>query len=201
MAVHEIADWLTVIGGTAMNRDAIRMGFSGPEPSSIETIAVQLNTAITVVFCSTDENHQQLSDLAAEPDKYVIGIIPDLDVASFNRVLRHGAAGVVWEDTPVAHLADVARAALHHDILLPAELVRMITNGEIDPAPAITDLDPATAEILNALAEGKSMRTIAVTLSYSERTIQRRITNLCLALGALTPAQAVHLAHKQGLLK
>lgn len=201
MAVVEVSAWLTVVGGTAMNRDAIQMGFVGSESSSIESIATELEAVVTVVFCNSQENQQLLTDLASEQDQYVIAIVPDLDVASFNRVLRHGASGVVWEDTPVAHLADVTRAALHHDILLPAELVRMLTNGEIDPSPSVSDLDPATAEILNALAGGMSMRDIAFRLSYSERTIQRRITNLCLSLGALTPAQAVHLAHKQGLLK
>jgi len=178
------------------------MGFSGESESTVQTLATSLEACVTVVFCDNDENHRQLAEIAADADQYVIGVVPDLDVAAFHRVLRHGASGVVWEDTPVAHLADVARAALHHDILLPAELVRMLTAGDLDHEPIeMADLDTATSDILVGLAEGLTMREIASKLAYSERTIQRRITNLCLTLGAVTPAQAVHLAHRRGLLR
>jgi DNA-binding NarL/FixJ family response regulator len=79
--------------------------------------------------------------------------------------------------------------------------VRTIPSGDLEQDRTVSDLDPATHAILHALAEGLSQREIARALSYSERTIQRRTTNLCLALGALTPAQAVHFAHRRGMLR
>lgn len=200
MADRRVGDWLVIVEGKALQSDAIEMGFSGEAPSTVQSLAESLGARITVVFCNSEAGHDRLASIAAESSEYVIGVVPDLDLAAFHRVLRRGASGVVWEDTPVSHLADVARAALHHDILLPARLVRMMVTAESEQPLQKSDLDNATSEILSALAEGQTMKEIAASLAYSERTIQRRIANLCLTLGATTPAQAVHLAHRKGLL-
>jgi hypothetical protein len=122
MGDHSVGDWLKLVGGAAPYREAIIHGFShhhGDHDNSVESLASTLEAKITIVFCNSEENFGILAAATAAQDAYVIGIVPDLDLRAYHRVLHQGAAGVVWEDTPVGHLADVTRAALNHDILLP----------------------------------------------------------------------------------
>lgn len=191
---YEIESWLTVVGGIAMYRDAIAYAFQASKPS-VGEFASALGAHVTIVFIESSS----IDSIDAQPGHHVIAVVPDLDTTTFRRALDQGAAGVIWADSPVSHLVEVTRAALNHDMLLPSQIVRTILSGDL-PRPQTIQTDPATTAILTLLAEGETPRQIANTVNFSERTIQRRLTNLCIALGAKTTEQAVHLAHKNGLL-
>lgn len=192
-------DWLTFVGGSELVRDAIRHKFAGSEVGSVESLAHEANASLTVVFCDDEIDFDGLANLTSDAGRYVIAVSSDVDIALFNQLLGHGVTGVTTERASVHQLVDVARAALRGDVLLPAVVVRSMLSGESRPAGP-SDLGPVTTAVLNELAAGKSIKEIADALNYSERTVQRRIRNLCVILGAITPTQAVHLAHQRGIL-
>ena len=74
-------------------------------------------------------------------------------------------------------------------------------------APATVDytewspeLDEADVQLLALLADGLVLEAIARRLSFSERTIRRRIRSLCDRIGVDTPVQAVVWAVRIGVL-
>jgi len=67
---------------------------------------------------------------------------------------------------------------------------------EAGPAP----LSHQDLEILRLLADGALTGAVARKLRTSERTVRRRIRNICDQLGVTTPVQAIVWAAHRGLL-
>ena len=61
-------------------------------------------------------------------------------------------------------------------------------------------LSQREAEVLALIADGYEMRAIAVQLNVSQSAANCYRRRLYLKLGAHTAGQAVHLAHRHGLL-
>jgi DNA-binding CsgD family transcriptional regulator len=61
-------------------------------------------------------------------------------------------------------------------------------------------LDPRFRPLLRMLADGYSTREIAESMSYSERTIKKLVTELQTQLGARSRAQTVAVAIRRGLI-
>jgi predicted transcriptional regulator len=72
--------------------------------------------------------------------------------------------------------------------------------GAEPAAPGRSAPDEQTRSLLTMLAAGLTDRAIARSLEWSDRTTQRRIQRLMLALGAATRFQACHLAMQRGWL-
>lgn len=196
---HTEADWLDFIGGTTLMRDTVRSWCSGDEDDSIEALSRAVGARLLIVFYDVTADWEVLARMTSDPDRCAIAVAPVADAALFNRLLGHGFVGVTTEHDSSNHLIDVARAALNGDTLLPFGVLRTLLSDNVRPARS-ADLGPLTAAVLNELANGQSVKAIASKLSYSERTVRRRIRSICLMLGAETPIQAVHLAHIQGIL-
>ena len=63
------------------------------------------------------------------------------------------------------------------------------------PKPTARQLD-----VLRELAAGWTVKEIGARLYLSQSGVSMRLANAARALGARTPAQAVHIATRQGLL-
>jgi len=193
------------VGLSAPYREAVEQAFTGVGVTKdpIQVLTAQLDATIVIVFCASLAAFAAIAEASATPGTLTIAIVPDLNIPAFRGALLAGASGVIWENTPTSHLVSVARAALHGDLLLPSPVMRSVLL-EVSDAPEPTDpsseIDPASLALLQALSDGQTIKEIAQTMAYSDRTIQRKITNMCLALGAQTPAEAVHLAHRRGIL-
>ncbi|MEJ8279676.1 LuxR family transcriptional regulator [Pseudonocardia spirodelae] len=76
-----------------------------------------------------------------------------------------------------------------------ARLVESETREPVGPA----GLSPRETEVLRLVAAGLSNREIGATLHISERTASRHVSNLLLALGARTRAEAAGIAVARGV--
>jgi len=192
---------LQILGGTTPLREAIQTAFGVQvDGESVTSLADALDTAVVVVVATKPEHWDNLERHANnDSGTCVIAVLPELDTGNFVKAFRLGADGAVWEDTPTSHLAAVTRAALRKDVVLPQPVFTAILTNQQNGFDS-DGLDPADLEILDHLSKGRPQPQIATDLGYSKRTIQRRIANLCLALGASNATHAVHVATKHGYL-
>jgi len=143
----------------------------------------------------------------------------DFDGSAFDVAIVSSQAAAVHFSCPVVVLADDAArdpaqpnanlvvAMLHRPTLTGAQLratvhavaagLRVDTHDRPEPIRA---LDDRSTRVLELLAEGCSTREIAERMSYSERTIKKRITELQAELVARSRAQLVAQAIRGGLI-
>jgi DNA-binding CsgD family transcriptional regulator len=69
-----------------------------------------------------------------------------------------------------------------------------------EPGSGPTTLSREDLELLQMLADGALLGAVARKLQTSERTVRRRIRNICDLLGVDAPIQAVVWAARRGLL-
>src|SRR5262249_9755553 len=122
------------------------------------------------------------------------------------RGLQAGAAGYLLKDTPAAKLASVLRD-VHGGgkFVSPEVLSGLFDKGKIlvteRPRGAKSDLTPRETEIMNHLAEGKTVRKIAGILGLSTKTVEAHKFNLMRKLGIHNKAELVHCAIRKKLVK
>jgi len=127
------------------------------------------------------------------------------DVTFARRALEAGASGFVLKHSAPAELVLAIRAALDGRTYLTPQLA-----GEVlasmkqgpDRAPdPLVSLTPRQREVLQLLAEGRSAKEIASSLSISARTVEFHKYQMMETLGLHTNAELVHFAIKHGLVE
>jgi DNA-binding NarL/FixJ family response regulator len=111
-------------------------------------------------------------------------------------VLKHSAP---------AELVAAIRAALEGRTYLTPRLAGEILDSvKQDPGQAadpVVSLTPRQREILQLVAEGRSAKEIASSLSISPRTVEFHKYQMMETLGLRTNAELVHFAIKHGLVE
>ena len=125
------------------------------------------------------------------------------DPAYARRALEAGALGFVVKHSAPAELVMAIHAALKGQTFvtpaLAADLFRQAPNGAQEMAEA-GKLTPRQREILQLLAEGRSAKEIAATLSISPRTVEFHKYQMMETHGLHSNAELVHFAIKRGLV-
>ena len=126
------------------------------------------------------------------------------DVQFAKRALDAGASGYVLKHSAPAELVSAIRAALAGKTYLTPQLAGEVLGAmkagseNADPVQALT---PRQREVLQLLAEGRSAKEIASSLSISVRTVEFHKYQILETLGLHTNAELVHFAIKQGLVE
>lgn len=127
------------------------------------------------------------------------------DATFARRALEAGAAGFVLKHSASTELIAAIRAALEGKTYLTPQLagevleaMRQAPERATDPVSALT---PRQREVLQLLAEGRSAKEIARSLSISTRTVEFHKYQMMETLGLHTNAELVHFAIKHGLLE
>jgi DNA-binding NarL/FixJ family response regulator len=128
------------------------------------------------------------------------------DVTFARRALEAGASGFVLKHSAPAELVLAIRAALDGRTYLTPQLAgEVLTSMKHGPGEAAADpvvaLTPRQREVLQLLAEGRSAKEIAVSLSISARTVEFHKYQMMETLGLHTNAELVHFAIKNGLIE
>jgi DNA-binding NarL/FixJ family response regulator len=138
------------------------------------------------------------------PDVRVVFLTMHHDAAYARRALAAGAFGFVLKHSAVQELVLALRAALEGRIFvapsLGADLVaRHQTNPgrRTDPCAALT---PRQREVLKLLADGKSVKQVASSLSISTRTVEFHKYTMMETVGAKGMADLVRIAIRYGLV-
>jgi DNA-binding NarL/FixJ family response regulator len=127
------------------------------------------------------------------------------DVSFARRALEAGASGFVLKHSASVELIAAIRAALQGRTYLTPQLagevldaMKQRSDRAADPTASIT---PRQREVLQLLAEGRTAKEIASTLSISARTVEFHKREMMETLGLHTNAELVHFAIKHGLVE
>ena len=127
------------------------------------------------------------------------------DVAFARRALEAGASGFVLKHSAAVELISAVRAALEGKTYLTpqlaGEVLDVMKQGPERTADPIARLTPRQREVLSLLAEGRSAKEIASSLSISARTAEFHKYQMMETLGIHTNAELIHFAIKHGLVE
>jgi DNA-binding NarL/FixJ family response regulator len=125
----------------------------------------------------------------------------DLDLAV--QAMREGASGYVLKTSAAAELLQAIDAARKGKFYVTPEIARGMQEVFIrDPEgkPERKELTQRQREVLQLLAEGKSMKQAADILSVTPRTIAFHKYTMMKQLGIKTTAELIHFAIEQHVL-
>jgi DNA-binding NarL/FixJ family response regulator len=127
------------------------------------------------------------------------------EVTFARRALEAGASGFVLKHSAPVELVSAIRAALEgRTYLTPqlaGEVLESMKGGPGKADDPVVALTPRQREVLQLLAEGRSAKEIASSLSISTRTVEFHKYQLMETLGLHTNAELIHFAIKHGLVE
>jgi DNA-binding NarL/FixJ family response regulator len=127
------------------------------------------------------------------------------DVTFARRALEAGASGFVLKHSAPAELVSAIRAALEGRTYLTPQLAGEVLASIKQEPQEVSDptvsLTPRQREVLQLLAEGRSAKEIASSLSISARTVEFHKYQMMETLGLHTNAELIHFAIKHGLVE
>jgi len=127
------------------------------------------------------------------------------DATFARRALEAGAAGFVLKHSAPAELVTAIRAALEGKTYLTpqlaGEVLGAMKQGPMQGTDPVVALTPRQREVLQLLAEGRSAKEIAASLSISARTVEFHKYQMMETLGLHTNADLIHFAIKHGLVE
>ena len=118
--------------------------------------------------------------------------------------IEAGATGYLLKDVDPTELHQAIQAVHHGEVQLHPDvtkkLIQRVTAPQTVVESAHGDLTPRELEVLSLIAQGKSNREIAVSLSISEKTVKTHVGNIFSKLHLSDRTQAAIYAHKHGLV-
>jgi DNA-binding NarL/FixJ family response regulator len=127
------------------------------------------------------------------------------DVTFARRALEAGASGFVLKHSAPAELVSAIRAALAGGTYvtpqIAGEVLAAMKQGPEQAPDPVDSLTPRQREVLQLLAEGRSAKEIASSLSISARTVEFHKYQMMETLDLHTNAELVHFAIKHGLVE
>jgi NarL family two-component system response regulator LiaR len=116
------------------------------------------------------------------------------------RAVRAGALSYLPKTAGVDQVIDSVRAAARGEsVLQPAATARLLRELRQDPGP-LGQLTPRETDVLKALAQGRSNREIARTLSVTEETVKSHVSSILAKLGLADRTQAAIYALQHHLV-
>ena len=138
---------------------------------------------------------------ALRPDIKVIYLTQNREPRYAVEAFRRKASGYLLKDSAASELTTAIREAL----LGRTYVSPLIAQGMLDLASGSQgndsrELSPREREVLQLLAEGKSMKEVAAVLEISPRTVEFHKYRMMELLGVRTNAELVQYAIRHGLI-
>jgi NarL family two-component system response regulator YdfI len=131
------------------------------------------------------------------PGTTVVVLLPTLELDGYRQALAAGADGVAHIDSQPAIIADVIRAAVIGEVIIPAEVARQLAGR---PRSLQPNLSSEERSLLQRISEGATVVQLADEFYLAERSVRRRLQNIYVKLGVGGRAEAVKLAGQLGLV-
>jgi len=141
-------------------------------------------------------------DVAVGPSRRAFDLWTHLDVpydAARARVLI-GLACHALRDEETTRLELAAARGVFERLRARADLARIDRVHPSATSRAVTKLSPRERQVLRLIAEGGTNKTIAASLSVSERTVDRHVSNILVKLDVPSRAAAIAFAYEHDLL-
>ena len=123
---------------------------------------------------------------------------PDPDLAG--EALRLGASGYVLKSSAAQELKQAIHEALRGRSYITPLITRDVVGSLLQQRPARTELTARQREVLQLLAEGKSMKEVAAILDLTPRTVAFHKYRMMEQLRLKTSAELVKFAVQQGVV-
>jgi DNA-binding NarL/FixJ family response regulator len=197
--VLDVVPGIVVVGQAADGEEAVRLGLE----LSPDVVLMDLRMPNVDGVAATRR-------IAAErPAVKVVVLTTFADDVSILSALQAGAVGYLTKDAGREQIALAVRsAAAGQSVLDPAAqnalLRAAVTAGpaaSAEPAPLPDDLTPREADVLRAIAAGRTNREIAAELYIAEVTVKSHVNHLFAKIGARSRAEAVRYAYDHGLVR
>jgi DNA-binding NarL/FixJ family response regulator len=124
------------------------------------------------------------------------------DIAS--EAIRAGASGYLLKHSAGDELIAAIREVLQGRVYLTPLVTRQVIDGLTGSAPApespAIKLTPRQIEVLQLIAQGKTMKEVAAALKLSRRTVETHKYDLMATLDLHSTAELVQYAIRHGLL-
>jgi DNA-binding NarL/FixJ family response regulator len=140
---------------------------------------------------------------ALHPDIKVIYLTQNREPRYAVEAFRRNASGYLLKDSAASELTTAIREALRgRSYVSPSIAEGMFAETARADAAQVTrrELSPREREVLQLLAEGKSMKEVAALLDISARTVEFHKYRIMELLGVKTNAELVQQAIKLGLI-
>lgn len=112
---------------------------------------------------------------------------------SIYQVLRAGARGYLFKETPSTVMMDSIRSVMEGQTVLPTEVAAKLT-GHMP----LSDLTTREREVLNCVVDGKSNSEIGAMLFISEGTVKSHVNRILAKFKVTDRTQAALMAIKRG---
>ena len=126
----------------------------------------------------------------------------DVDFAT--EAFRAGASGYLLKHSAVEELPKAINEALQGRVYITPLVAKGVLSSLMDsPAPTPSqgvDLTSRQREVLQLVAEGRTIKEIAGILNVSPRPVEFHKTNLVKVLGVRTTAELTRYAVKRGIV-
>jgi DNA-binding NarL/FixJ family response regulator len=123
---------------------------------------------------------------------------PDPDLAG--EALRLGASGYVLKSSAAQELKQAIHEALRGRSYITPLITRDVVGSLIDQRASRNELTARQREVLQLLAEGKSMKEVAAILDLTPRTVAFHKYRMMEQLRLKTSAELVRFAVQQGVV-
>ena len=158
-------------------------------------------TDISMPLLNGIEALRQLKKM--RPDVRVVFLTVHADVTYVTEALRAGARGYVLKQSAAEELRSAIRTVheggTYVTPLIALELGDLLDADQASDSLAVV-LTPREREVLQLLAEGRSVKEIAAVLDISPRTVEFHKYNVMEKLGLRTTAELTQYAIKHGIV-
>jgi DNA-binding NarL/FixJ family response regulator len=140
---------------------------------------------------------------ALQPDIKVIVLTQNREPRYAVEAFRRKASGYLLKDSAASELTAAIREVLQGRSYVSPLIAKGMLASVLNPEPGdpgVRELSPREREVLQLLAEGKSMKEVAAVLNISPRTVEFHKYRVMELLGVKTNAELVQYAIKQGLI-
>jgi len=140
---------------------------------------------------------------ALHPDIKVIFLTQNREPRFAVEAFRRNASGYLLKDSAASELTTAIREALNGRSYVSPVIAKGMIDHALNAQPndsGSRELSPREREVLQLLAEGKSMKEVASVLAISPRTVEFHKYRVMQLLGVKTNAELVQYAIKHGLI-
>jgi DNA-binding NarL/FixJ family response regulator len=140
---------------------------------------------------------------ALQSDIKVIYLTQNREPRYAMEAFRRKASAYLLKDSAASELTTAIREALSGRLYISAKIAAEVPSDWLKPHPddpPFRELSLREREVLQLLAEGKSMKEVAAVLEISPRTVEFHKYRIMQILGVRTTAELTQYAIKHGLI-
>lgn len=194
-------------GLQALLKDAFELAGAAHDGRELVKLAAELRpdvivTDVTMPLLNGLEAIRQIK--AKQPGAKIVVLTMHRDTEMAVEAIRAGATGYMLKVSPseelITAIKEVARGRVYVTTLLSKDLITLLMEAGSKPEAEGSRLTARQREVLQLVAEGRTMKEVATALQISPRTAESHKYDIMQALGVDTTAELVQYAVRNKLI-